>query len=321
MTKNMNLRAMEIFVIVVDKGSMADASKALGMTQSSISQQVSNQEDLFAVRLLDRSVRPLTPTPAGQLYYDHAIRTLDAATGMWNALQKADQNSLYQIRVAVIDTLADTLIPALSYDLGKRYPAGRIKIWSGQTGDHRTALLERKTDLIITMDQMEDIDAMERYPLYREPFVLAIPTAAKKEGDLLGFLIKNLPFIRYSPRLQIGQLIEQQLRRLRLNIPHRYELDTTRAIMPMVAAGQGWTITTPTGLLDCRHFLDNVKVLPLPFASFSRQISLVSRDRELGKLPKQLARICQEHVKTVAMPQIQHNLPPEIEVVSYNQSS
>ncbi|MCZ4282535.1 LysR family transcriptional regulator [Kiloniella laminariae] len=317
MTKNMNLRAMEIFVIVVDKGSMADASKALGMTQSSISQQISNQEELFAVKLLDRSVRPLTPTPAGQLYYDHAIKTLDAATGMWNAMQKADQNSLYQIRVAVIDTLADTLIPALSYDLGKRYPAGRIKIWSGQTGDHRTALLERRTDLIITMDQMEDVDSMERYPLYREPFVLAIPATVAKEGDLLDVLVKKLPFIRYSPRLQIGQLIEQQLRRLRLNIPHRYELDTTRAIMPMVAAGRGWTLTTPTGLLDCRHFLENVKILPLPFTSFSRQISLVARDRELGNLPRQLALICQEHIKAIAMPQILSKLPPEIESVSY----
>ncbi len=304
MTKGLSLRAMEIFVTVIEKGSMSKASKQLNMTQSSISQHISNQEQLFSTALFDRSVRPLSPTPAGQTYYEHALRVLDEVTIMWGTLQKINIAPINQIRIAVIDTLADTLVLELSHKIGNLIPKGSIKISSGQTDDHREALLNRRTDLIITMDPMDDVDNMERHPLYKEPFVLVIPDEYPYESKGFDRLQIDLPFIRYSPRLPISRLIEQHLRRLRLSIPHRYELDTTRAIMPMISSGNGWTLTTPTGLLDSRHFLKNVKVIPLPFTNFHRTISLVAREKELGALPLELAQLCKSHIKNVGMMKI-----------------
>ena len=317
MTKGLSLRAMEIFVTVVEKGSMSEASKHLQMTQSSISQHISNQEQLFSTSLFDRTVRPLSPTPAGQTYYEHAQQVLDQVTIMWSTLQKINIVPLNQIRIAVIDTLADTLVPELTYKIGTLLPKGNIKITSGQTDDHRDALLNRRTDLIITMDPMDDVDNMERHPLYREPFVLALPEDFFYDPDDFQNLRTTLPFIRYSPKLPISRLIEQHLRRLRLTIPHRYELDTTRAIMPMIAAGHGWTITTPTGLLDSRHFLGKVKVVHLPFTNFHRDISLVARNEELGKLPFELATLCKDYIKTIGMAEIVEKMPWAIKEIDF----
>ena len=317
MTKGLSLRAMEIFVTVVEKGSMSEASKHLNMTQSSISQHISNQEQLFSTTLFDRTVRPLAPTPAGQTYFEHAQQVLDQVGIMWSTLQKINIVPLNQIRIAVIDTLADTLVPELTYKIGQLLPKGNIKITSGQTDDHRDALLNRRTDIIITMDPMVDVDNMERHLLYREPFLLALPEAYPYQADDFEKLYNKLPFIRYSPKLPISRLIEQHLRRLRLNIPHRFELDTTRAIMPMVAAGRGWTLTTPTGLLDSRHSLENVKIVPLPFTSFHRDISLVARNKELGTLPLELVNLCKKHLKNVALREIEEEMPWAIKEINF----
>ncbi|WP_120495894.1 LysR family transcriptional regulator [Kiloniella sp. EL199] len=297
-TKGLNLRALEIFVTVVEKESMSKASQQLGMTQSSISQHITHQEQLFSTLLFDRSVRPIILTPVGRIYYEHALRVLETVTEMWGTLHNIDTAPLKKIRIAVIDTLADTLIPELTHCVGELYPEGSVTITSGQTDDHREALLNRKTDIIITMDPMDDIDQMERYPLYQEPFLLVFPKDFPYEKKAFDHLKATLPFIRYTPRLPISRLIEQHLRRLRLNLRHRYELDTTRAIIPMIAAGHGWTLTTPSGLLDCRHLLDNVKLSPLPFTNLYRTISLVAREKELGDLPLQLSKFSIQYIQS-----------------------
>ncbi len=316
-TKGLNLKALEVFVTVVEKESMSKASQHLGMTQSSISQHITQQENLFSAVLFDRSIRPITLTPAGHVYYQHALRVLEAVTTMWGTLHNLDTAPLKKVRISVIDTLADTLIPELTQCVGELYPKGSVTVTSGQTDDHREALLNRKTDIIITMDPMDDIDKMERYPLYKEPFILAYPKNKPVTFTNNQIQTSGLPFIRFSPKLPVSRLIEQHLRRLKIRPPYRYDLDTMRSIMPMIAAGAGWAITTPTGLLESRHFLQGVSLKPLPFTPFYRTISLVAREHELGDLPSELARKTIIHLRHSTKTLLKSALPDTIEVITY----
>ncbi|WP_299371693.1 LysR family transcriptional regulator [uncultured Kiloniella sp.] len=316
-TKGLNLRALEIFVTVVEKESMSKASQHLGMTQSSISQHITQQENLFSTVLFDRSIRPISLTPAGHVYYQHAQKVLETVTDMWGTLHNLDTAPLKKVRISVIDTLADTLIPELTQCVGELYPKGSVTITSGQTDDHREALINRKTDIIITMDPMDDIDKMERYPLYKEPFVLVTPQDKPIKFINNEIQASGLPFIRFTPKLPVSRLIEQHLRRLKIRPPYRYELDTTRSIMPMIAAGAGWTITTPTGLLESRHFLLGVSISPLPFTPLHRTISLVAREHELGDLPSQLAKKAIMHLHHTTKSLLTAALPDTIEDIMF----
>jgi hypothetical protein len=57
----------------------------------------------------------------------------------------------------------------------------------------------------------------------------------------------------------------------------------------MVASGAGWTILTPLGVTAAQRFLDQVDILPLPFAPLSRTISLSARRGVLGDMPAMIA--------------------------------
>ena len=66
----MQLESIKIFCDVVRRASFSRGAKDSGISQSSASQVVHQLEVRLGVKLIDRSKRPLVPTPQGQVYYD-----------------------------------------------------------------------------------------------------------------------------------------------------------------------------------------------------------------------------------------------------------
>ncbi len=64
-TKPLEMQMLRMFVTTAEEGSMSNAAKRLGVTQSAISQSIRHLEDHFGVVLLTRDRRPLALTPAG----------------------------------------------------------------------------------------------------------------------------------------------------------------------------------------------------------------------------------------------------------------
>lgn len=60
-----NLRDLNAFVVVVEKGSFTRAAARLGVSQSALSQTIRALEERLGLRLLNRSTRSVSPTEAG----------------------------------------------------------------------------------------------------------------------------------------------------------------------------------------------------------------------------------------------------------------
>src|SRR3981081_4153155 len=66
----MHLKALKIFCDVVYRRSFSRAADDNGISQSGASQVVHQLERRLGVKLVDRSNRPFTLTPEGEVYYD-----------------------------------------------------------------------------------------------------------------------------------------------------------------------------------------------------------------------------------------------------------
>ena len=73
------LRAMEAYVMVVEAGSFSAAARRLGVGQPAVSKTIAQLEERLALQLLLRSTRGLTPTEAGQTFFEHAKRAIEEA--------------------------------------------------------------------------------------------------------------------------------------------------------------------------------------------------------------------------------------------------
>lgn len=282
-----DLRALEVFMTAVETGNLTAAAERLGTTQSSVSQTLANLESNLEVRLLDRTVRPLRVTTAGRFLYDRASHILAEARRTGRDIQAGHFQQLHHVRIALVDSIA-TAVGRPLIDAVRR----RTEDWSISTGlshMHAPALLSRQVDIIISDDALEDHDDLSRFPILREPFVLALPPDF--EGDVLGLdrLQRQMEFIRYPAHSLIGQSIERYLRRQQVELPRRLHLDNTFAVISTVASGVGWTITTPLCLFQSGIKRWPVVCRPLPGQPQFRQLTLVARRNELWDLPRVIA--------------------------------
>jgi DNA-binding transcriptional LysR family regulator len=209
-------------------------------------------------------------------------------------LQETRRGRLPLIRVGLVDSLSRALTVPLSKYLASR--ADEVSILSGLTATHAGELLTRRLDLFLGVDDLEELPGLERWELAREPYVLLLPRKAggvQSVADLKA-LAKSTPLIRFSARSQTGLEVERHLRRLALDIPRSFECDSPDAVSALVAAGEGFAITTPLCVFESGVPMKRIEIARLPGPQISRKLTLVARHRELGQIPRDLADVARQ---------------------------
>jgi DNA-binding transcriptional LysR family regulator len=286
-----DIRSLVIFQQVAASANMTIAAQRLGITQSAVSQTVRQLEKSLGTTLIDRSSRPLSVTAAGVTLQRRADRILDEIEAIPAALMHAAHQQLPVIRVGLVDTFATTAGSRLIKELMDS--AVRTQVESGLSPELGDALLNRRLDLIITTDALENVDGLERQPIWHEPFVIVTPRSWPAAAMRLSLpeLASAGALIRYTAHSHLGAQIERHLRRSRVVPPRRLEIDSSEAVLAMVAEGVGWTITTPLCLMQGRMHIDNIKVSPMPKPGASRSLTLVGRADEYNSVLHQFADV------------------------------
>lgn len=300
-----DLKALEVFVAIVETGSMTASGQRLGMTQSSVSQIVANLEQSLQVQLLDRSQRPVMVTPLGRQFYDQARRLLDGARQVSREFRRKDRTLLKQVRIAIVDSLVTSVGKEL-IDAVKQ----RTAQWSLVTGQwHAEALLARKVDILISDDPVAQHADLYRYRIVHEPFVLILPAGCPPPRNSLRSLMSSMDFISYGEGSVVESATANQFRQWGLNPTARVQLDNNFSVISAVEAGIGWAITTPLCILQAGLHKRPIQILPLPDGDFTREITLIAYQNELGNLPRQLAEDTINLLRTRYLPLLNETAP------------
>jgi DNA-binding transcriptional LysR family regulator len=147
------MTAMETFVTVVDAGSSSAAARRLKLGQPAVSKSIAQLEENLGARLLLRSTRGLTPTDAGQRFYEHARRAIDEADQAEQAVRESSDGLSGRLRIGAAVTFARLhVLPALKTFLDQ-HPKLSIDII---LDDRSIDLLERGVDVALRMGPLED---------------------------------------------------------------------------------------------------------------------------------------------------------------------
>jgi DNA-binding transcriptional LysR family regulator len=280
---------IEVFVATAEEASISAAAQRLGASPSSVSQQLTNLETSLGTALLNRSERPMTPTPAGTLFLRRAQAILNEAARARAELALRDPRMLTRLRLGVIEDFDAEVTPRLLRAMAEEMTGCQFLLETGPSHRLAAKLDERALDMIVAAELGAEADWMEVHPLLAEPFIAAVPRGVLPGGAAPMEVLRKLPLILYTERHHMGRMIASHLAQQNLRLSHRFELDSYHSIMAMVAAGAGWTILTPLGFLHAARFRDQAEVLPLPFAPLSRRISLTARRGVLEGIPAETA--------------------------------
>lgn len=299
-----DLRSLEAFVVTCRKGSMAAAAQRLSMSQPAISQIIKCLETSLGVSLIDRRHRPLKLTANGVFLREAAEDLLADAQRIPSRLREIESGFPPGLRIGIVDSLASPFVPDLLSSLQTSLQT--LSVAAGLAGALREAFVDSRFDIIITNDPMNDLDGLVRHTVFTEPYVLVVPERlAPDDSELdLATLAQTSNLIRWSSKSQVGAEIEQHLRRLRVEIPRRFEFDSSDTLVGIVEAGLGWTIMTPLCVVNSLARFQTARIMPFPGPKFFRKLSLISRAGEFDKIALRLAERSRDILREKYLPKM-----------------
>lgn len=274
--KGLSLKALELFQICARQGSLQAASHETGLSVSTVSHHLRGLEAHLGVELFNHSRRPMVLTPKGRVFLrniDDALQAIRKATAEATAGDIAEASHL---RLGAIEDFDSDIIPELAVFLSRQMPRCDFTYQTDSSLSIIEMLRNRQLDLGVTTSPPERVRDLQDRPLLRDPFVVVL---SAKQGPSLTDVIDGraaLPFLRFSSNLIIARQIEAQLKRIGLNLPHGFECGSNQTLMAMVAAGAGWTITTPLLFSRAKRFQPSLKMHQFPGKAFARTLAVVS---------------------------------------------
>jgi LysR family transcriptional regulator, benzoate and cis,cis-muconate-responsive activator of ben and cat genes len=98
----MDTRLLKYFLAIVDAGSISRAAERLHMTQPPLSAALSQLEKDLGVKLVTRTGRGVTPTPAGRALTLSATELLGSMEDIRARLKRIDSGLVGELRLAVV---------------------------------------------------------------------------------------------------------------------------------------------------------------------------------------------------------------------------
>src|SRR5438067_11352691 len=126
----MHLEALKIFCDVVRWASFSRGAAENGVSQSSASQAVHQLEVRLGVKLIDRSKRPLVPTPQGKVYYEGCKDLVGRYLEVENRVKAVEDahNVVGTVRVASIYSVGLHHMTQYVRTFGERYPGANVRL-------------------------------------------------------------------------------------------------------------------------------------------------------------------------------------------------
>lgn len=158
---------IEVFVRVVERGTLSDAARLLGMTPSAVSKLLGRLENRLGARLVNRTTRRLQLTAEGAAFYENGRRILAEIEA---AEREASAGAVPRGRLRVSSNVPfgqHYLLPLLPAFL-ERHP--RIVVDVSLT-DRVVDLLEERADVAIRAGPMRDSSLVAR-KFWQSPMVV-----------------------------------------------------------------------------------------------------------------------------------------------------
>ncbi|WP_429229914.1 LysR family transcriptional regulator [Inquilinus ginsengisoli] len=171
--------AMIVFAQVVDSRSFSAAAARLGLSKSAVSKQIAKLEDRLGARLLNRTTRTLSPTDAGQDFYERCLRVVHEVEEAERAITHLSAEPRGLLRLSAPASFGREYLAPLVPEMLARWPELRIE---ALFEDRFVDVVAEGFDLVIRITRLQDSSLVARRIASCRRVVCAAPSYLERHG-------------------------------------------------------------------------------------------------------------------------------------------
>jgi LysR family transcriptional regulator for bpeEF and oprC len=171
--------ALQTFTTVVRTRNFTAAADSLGVTPSAISKQISGLEERLGVRLLNRTTRSVSPTEAGQLFYQHCENILESIAEAERLVTDFDATPKGRLRITAMANFGRRELARLLSDFALMYPNISFELY---ISDRPVDIVQEGYDFALRIGTQEDSRLIAKPIAKQSIMVCAAPAYLVKWG-------------------------------------------------------------------------------------------------------------------------------------------
>ena len=232
----MEFRQLRYFVKVAELRSFSEASRALFISQSTLSQQIKQLEEELGVELLVRDSRHVSMSDYGEQYLPYAKQVLKDVDTSAERMNDVRQLKIGTLNVGATYTFCPLLADTVR-DYMKKYPGIKLKIYCRSMENLMEMLEHGQLDVALSYKPLQSYDDIDSHILFNSNLCVIAGKdnpVAKKERIRLAEL-ENLPLVLPAKGLQARNAFDSLLYGQNFKFDVRLEINDLSMLLDMVS--------------------------------------------------------------------------------------
>jgi LysR family nitrogen assimilation transcriptional regulator len=294
----MNLRQLEIFIAIVEEGSLTKAADRVHIVQPALTQQIKALEEEFGLPLLVRSSRGVRPTEAGRRLVMHAQPLLDDFAALRAHVVGIEEEPTGEVRVGMPGTASALVTPRLISAAAKRFPRVRVHIVEPMVGLITHWLDETRVDFAVSYRPTHPGGAEVEEVLTESIYLCCPPgspeaTPDGRAGDIPFAHACGLPLVVPHRGYSIREILEGRARQMNCKLNISIEIDSHGPAKALVEQGLGYAFLPPMTTVAERE--QGRLVMRAVDPAVGRSVFLAAnRTGQLGAAATAIRALCRE---------------------------
>jgi DNA-binding transcriptional LysR family regulator len=293
----MELRHLRYFAAVARELNFSRAAEKLHMAQPPLSRQIRELEDELGAELVDRSVRPLRLTPAGQFFHVQAQQLLERLAEVRAATSRIASGRRAWFGIGFVPSTLYGALPEVIRRFREALPGVEVGLSEMTTLQQIDALKAGRIDVGFGRLRLED-PRVEGEIVGEEPVVAALPAGHRlaRRRRLSLALLASEPLLLYpaAPRPSYADQVLDMFRASGLAPTVALEANEMQTAIGLVVAGIGYALV-PRSVQGLHR--EGVVYLPLSDAIARSPVIMNFRADDGSELVAQLRQL----VRTVTV--------------------
>jgi DNA-binding transcriptional LysR family regulator len=143
----LNLRQLEVFHLVVKKGSCTKAAEELNVTQPAVTIQVKSLEKSLNLKLIQHFGEKIQLSEAGELLYQYAEKIFDLVSEADEKMRDFKKLMRGTLQIGTTKNYARYIMPSLLTTFQARFPDIRVILDEGNSEDMARSVLDMKNEM------------------------------------------------------------------------------------------------------------------------------------------------------------------------------